>query len=97
MCSSTTGAPAWAAAAICAGSGSMNSDTRMPDSASRPTASVTAASAPATSRPPSVVSSVRFSGTRQTSLGLTAQAISSISAVIAHSRFMRVRSGGRSA
>ncbi|KAG1431403.1 hypothetical protein G6F57_022927 [Rhizopus arrhizus] len=63
----------------------------MPASASNPTASDTGPIAPATSRPPSVVSSVRFSGTRQTSLGLTAQAISSISAVIAHSRFMRVR------
>ncbi|CFM96682.1 Uncharacterised protein [Bordetella pertussis] len=75
----------------------MNSDTRMPASASNCTASVTAACAPATSRPPSVVNSVRFSGTRHTSLGLTAQAISSISGVTAHSRFMRVRSKGRMA
>lgn len=38
-----------------------------------------------------------FSGTGQTSLGLTAQAISSISGVTAHSRFMRVRNRGRMA
>ncbi len=47
-------------------------------------------SAPATSSPPSVVTSVRFSGTRQTSAGCTSSAIAIISAVAAISRFMRV-------
>ena len=91
MCSSTTGAPARAAASICAASGSMNSETRMPPAASR--AAGVRDRAPAAPRrrgrprssPPS-----RFSGTRQASCGCTSSAIASISAVAAISRFMRV-------
>ena len=67
-----------------------------PASASCRHAAFTSSKRPATSRPPSVVTSSRFSGTRQTSCGLTSHAMSSISCVTAHSRFMRVFRSGRS-
>ena len=66
---STHGAPAAALASICRGSASMNSETRHYAAARRAQASRSRAGWPATSRPPSVVSSWRRSGTRQTSAG----------------------------
>ncbi len=84
------GAPLAAAASIWMGSASINSDTWAPTAARRVTASVTLSSWPATSRPPSVVTSVRFSGTRQTKWGLMRQAMPIISSVTAISRFILV-------
>ena len=97
VCSSTTGTPAAAAASICAGSGSMNNDTRMPRAARRAQRCTSAGPASITFRPPSVVSSARRSGTRQQSAGASAQASSIIGSVAAISRFMRVASSGTSA
>ena len=57
-----------------AGSAAMNSDTRMPASFSRAMKGASALCWPTTSRPPSVVSSSRRSGTRQTACGLVASA-----------------------
>ena len=51
---------------------------------------------PATSRPPSVVTSSRRSGTRVTMSGRIRRAIASMSAVAAISRFSRVRTVARS-
>lgn len=45
---------------------------------------------PTTLRPPSVVSSTRFSGIRHTQNGLTSQAIANISLVAAISKFILV-------
>ena len=87
---SITGAPVRLAASICFKSASMNNDTFMPASASCRQASVIFDSYRITSRPPSVVNSSRFSGTRQQSSGFTSQAMLSISSVTAISRFIRV-------
>ena len=67
----------------------------MPHSRSAAQHSLSRAFCPATSRPPSVVTSVRFSGTRHTSCGRTWRAIAIISSVAAISRFMRVCSVAR--
>src|SRR5690606_14985013 len=86
VCSSTTFAPVSAAASSCSGSGSTNSDTWQPWLCSWPTASRSRARLPVTSRPPSVVSSSRRSGTRQQCCGRTSAAMASISSVTAISR-----------
>ena len=67
----------------------------MPHSRRAAQHSVSRAFCPATSRPPSVVTSVRFSGTRHTSCGRTWRAMAIISSVAAISRFMRVCSDDR--
>jgi len=54
------------------------------------TNSIALSSCPSTSKPPSVVNSCLFSGTRQTACGLIRSAISCISSVIAISKFRRV-------
>ena len=64
------------AASIWRGSAAMNSDTRMPASRQpRHHGRERGCAAPATSRPPSVVSSARRSGTRQAACGLVSSAI----------------------
>ena len=65
----------------------MNSDTRMPASFSRAMKGASALCWPTTSSPPSVVSSSRRSGTRQTACGLVASEIRSMSSVAAISKF----------
>ena len=70
-----------------AGSAAMNSDTRMPASFSRAMNGASALCCPTTSRPPSVVSSSRRSGTRHTACGFVASAIRSMSSVAAISKF----------
>ena len=65
----------------------MNSDTRTPASFNRAMNGCSALCCPTTSRPPSVVSSSRRSGTRHTACGLVASAIRSMSAVAAISKF----------
>ena len=76
-----------AAAAIWPGSASMNSDTRMP-AAFRPRPRGRCGCAGrATSRPPSVVTSSRRSGTRQAACGRWRRAIACISSVTAISKF----------
>ena len=58
---------------------------------------LSAATCDAASRPPSVVTSARRSGTRQQSAGRTAQAMRTISSVTAISKFIRVCSRSRQA
>ena len=72
---SITGAPSSAAISICAGAAPMNSETRMPACLSSCTTGRELARCRTTSRPPSVVRSVRFSGTRQTACGLVLSAM----------------------
>src|SRR5664279_3459148 len=86
VCSSTTGAPNSAAASICAGAAPMNSETRMPACLSACTTGASCVRCLMASSPPSVVRSVRFSGTRQTACGCTLSAIAVISSVAAISK-----------
>ena len=86
VCNSTISAPIAAEARSCTGSGSTNIETRIPAAFNRPTIPRSATSCPTTSRPPSVVTSVRFSGTMQHACGRTASAISTISSVAAISK-----------
>ena len=65
----------------------MKQETRMPAAASRRTTGAMVFWPRATSRPPSVVTSSRRSGTRQAACGLWASAMDSISGVTAHSKF----------
>ena len=76
--------PVRAAASICAGSGAMNRLTSMPASFIRLRVSVMACRLPATSSPPSVVTSSRRSGTTQTMSGLSLRAMATISGGIGH-------------
>src|SRR6202167_4210312 len=64
----------------------MKRETRMPAAPSRSTNGARRSTAPAASSPPSVVSSLRRSGTRQAACGLCRSAISSIGSVAAISR-----------
>ena len=68
------------------GEGSMNIETRIPSRVSSSTNGFKALNRPTTSRPPSVVRSVRFSGTRQQACGRILSAISSIGSVAAISK-----------
>ena len=81
------GAAAALAASIWRGSASMNSETRMPASRRRRTTGREALWPPTTSRPPSVVTSSRRSGTRQAAWGRWRSAMATISAVTAISKF----------
>ena len=82
-----TGAFSLAAISICAGSAAMNNETRMPASFNRAMKGANTLCCPTTSRPPSVVSSSRRSGTRHTACGLVASEIRSMSEVAAISKF----------
>ena len=73
-----------------AGSAAMNSDTRMPASFSRAMKGASALCWPTTSRPPSVVSSSRRSGTRHTACGLVASEIRSMSVGRRHLEIQRL-------
>ena len=91
------GLPVAAVASICAGSGSMNRLTSMPAWPSAAAASVMASAWLTTFSPPSVVTSARFSGTRQTASGLRRRAMSIISGVVAISKLRRVVTASRMA
>ncbi len=67
--------------------GSMNKETRMPARDSSSTKGASRSRPPTTSSPPSVVRSVRFSGTRQQACGRIFSAMSSICSVAAISKF----------
>src|ERR1700736_741667 len=79
-------APSSTQASICSEAGSMNMLTRMPPACNRSTVARKVSTLRATSRPPSVVTSLRFSGTRQTSSGKTCNAVSRMSGVFPISR-----------
>ena len=64
----------------------MNIETRMPSRVSSATNGFKALNPPTTSRPPSVVRSVRFSGTRQQACGRILSAMSSMASVAAISK-----------
>ena len=64
----------------------MNSETRIPACLSSRTTGASCARWPTTSSPPSVVRSVRFSGTRQAACGRVFSAMSTISRVAAISK-----------
>src|ERR1017187_7837613 len=81
-----TNAPSSAAASICAGAAPMNSETRMPACLSACTTGLSCARCFTASSPPSVVRSVRFSGTRQTACGMVLSAMPTISSVAAISK-----------
>jgi hypothetical protein len=83
-----------AAATICAASGSMKRLVVMPAPRIASTTSWTLARWPTTSSPPSVVTSSRLSGTRQTLSGFRRRAKSVIAGVQGH---FEVESGGRCA
>ena len=89
-------APTCAEAATCAVSGAMKRLTSMPASFMCCRVSRNAATWPATSRPPSVVTSCRRSGTRQTMSGWRRSAMAMISGALASSRFKRVQISARS-
>ena len=94
VCSSTTGAPRSALAFKASPDGSMNIETRIPARASSATKGFSARKPPTTSRPPSVVRSVRFSGTRQQACGRMRSAMSSIASVAAISKLSGLRDRG---
>ena len=88
-------APVRADASICFASGAMNKLTSIPASRIFLQVSVKAFSPPTTSRPPSVVTSWRRSGTRQTISGFNFSASATISGVLAISKFNRVLTTSR--
>jgi hypothetical protein len=89
-------APLLAQASSWAASASTNRLTAMPAACSRPTSALRPSCWPATSSPPSVVTSSRFSGTRVTMSGRMRRAIASIAGVAAISRLRRLRTVARS-
>ena len=93
---SMNGAPHSPAARICSGSGSMNRLTSTPTPESVSVAAFTASKCATTSSPPSVVSSCRFSGTRQHAAGFRREQIATISSVTAISMFSRYPEEARS-
>ena len=81
-------APISAEARTCSASGSMNKLTRVPFASKARTVGSSETRSPATSSPPSVVTSSRCSGTRQTNAGFTSKAIDTISGVFPISKFI---------
>ena len=79
--------PMSAAACTWLGFGSINADTVVPTASRVPTMCSKPLAKARTSRPPSVVISALRSGTKQQDVGFISQAMLTISAVAANSRF----------